>query len=270
MLTEHTNYRRYLKVALAEKCAQNPAYSLRAFARQAGVSPSHLSRVISGMKTLSSQMALKIASALDLQAQELEHFLDLVSLEVADQHTKKLLVDRILSRTKSTDARTLDMERFHLLADWYCLTLYELTQAKGFQSDPAWIARKLRVSLAEAKVAIDRLEQLELISVSEEGVITALEKTYLETSDDISSIAIRKHHEQISQKAIQALKEQSVDDREFQSVHFVFDEKQMAKAKKLIREFSVRFESELKQRPSTEVFQLNVQFFRLTEKGESK
>ena len=270
METTTGTYRKFLKDALTERCAKKPAYSLRAFAKHLGLSPSHLSRVMSGEKDLSPQAALRVASELKLKSKETELFLDLVHLESADETTRPLLLKRVQARFAKFARGSVGLESFKLIADWYHLPLLELIGARGFRSDAKWVSAKLGLSLAETKSALERLQSLGLIEITKDGAIRSLEKSGVETSDDISSAAIKRHHEQMSLKAIEAVKEQAVDEREFQSLHFAFEETQMKRAKEFLREFADRFEAEFKPQGGTDVFQLNLQFFRLTKKSKRK
>jgi len=260
------DYRKQLKEALGEKTALRPGYSMRAFAKQVEISPSHLSRVLRGEKDLSPKSALKIALELDFNHEKREQFLDLVSYHSADPHTKKLLLERINKRLKGNLKQSLDDELFKVISDWYYLPLFEFTKAKGFKSDSLWIAKKFNLSVAEINAAIDRMESLSLLTRDSHGNLSVRSELQIQTTDDITSMAIRKHHKQMSEKAIQALQTQMTEEREFQSVHFAFSPNNIKRAKKMIREFADKFESELKPLSGEEVYQLNLQFFRLTKK----
>lgn len=257
-----TSYREYLKEALEKK--EGILFpSVRSFAIRAGISVSHLSRVLSGKKDLSEEMALKVASELQMTELEKTHFLDLVSLEKADVHTRQLLTQRIRSRD-ATVRRKIDPEVFKVISDWHYFPIVELTRTKGFRADPQWIARKLGISSTEAQVALQRLQAVGILSVNQDGRIFVAGQLDVETSDDIALEAIQKHHEQMSQKAIAALGHEDVKEREFQSMQIAFRDEDMHKAKLLIREFVDKFESEFKPLPGENVYQMNVQFFNLT------
>ena len=57
----HTQYRDVLKEMLGTRVASNPNYSLRAFARDLGISASTLSHVLSLRKGLSTKSATQVA-----------------------------------------------------------------------------------------------------------------------------------------------------------------------------------------------------------------
>lgn len=267
-----TTYKTYLKAALSERRRKNPLYSLRAFARQVSMSPSHLSRVMNGKAELSQDSALKVASVLNLKSRETEHFLEMVNLSgQKNKETSEFLKKKIESKTKRYERKKLSMDHYHLVADWYCLPIYELLLTSNFEHNARWIAKRMGITQHEAQSALDRLVALGYIEISPEGKISRKSPESVETTDDLKSLAIQKHHEQMSLKAVAALKEQAVDEREFQSLHFPFDAKDMEKAKEAIRDFVNKFEATFRKEGAKDLFQLNAQFFSITKNiGETK
>jgi len=264
MIEKHISFRTFLKSALAQRCAKNPSYSLRAFAKQIGLSPSHLSRVLNGTKMLSMAAAMNVAAELQLKEPELTHFIDLIQLELTNEDGRNIILERMEKRTRKQPVRTIDLEIFKVISDWHCLPLLELIKTKSFRSDPKWMAKRLGVSVAEINETLDRLSRLGIIEVVN-NQITCISQDYIKTSNDIASAAVKKHHAQMIDKAAKALVEEPVEEREFQAFNFAFHPKQMKKAKQAIRDFAEKFNAEYGG-VGEEVYQLNVQFFKLTKK----
>ena len=65
-----------LTLVLNERRSRNPRYSLRAYARDLGISVSHLSTIMNGRRKLSTLQAGKIAVKLQFPA---EKFIELVT-----------------------------------------------------------------------------------------------------------------------------------------------------------------------------------------------
>lgn len=231
-------YRRLLHQRWAEMVEKNPRFSLRAFAKRLGVSPSHLSRVLNGKKSLSLETAVQISRELGI---------DLTG-EFSDQ---------------ALPTKTLNFEVFKVISDWYHFPLLELIRTKGFKSDARWIAKRMELPLPIVTAALDRLESLELIE-RKDGEIKLTNQNFLETLDDIPSAATRNHHEQMLSKAVESLNSEPVSKREFQSLNFNFDPEEMEEAKKAIRDFCKRFNKKYGKTSGKEVYQLNLQFFGLT------
>jgi uncharacterized protein (TIGR02147 family) len=226
---QYTDFRKYLRSELGERCARNPSYSLRAFAKQIGLSPSHLSRVLSGSKSLSQSAALRVASELNLNEKQTSYFFRLVSADKMDETEKRKALEKVALPVEQ-GIRMLDLERFQVISEWYHLPLYELVRARGFRSDPRWIAHRLGISVAEVRSSLDKLKSLGLLKTQDKKIEIA-ETGNVETTDEIASSAIRKHHSGMCEKAREAVKTQAVSQREFQSVHFAFQKSQMKKAK---------------------------------------
>ena len=65
--------------------------------------------------------------------------------------------------------------------------------------------------------------------------------------------------------AATALGRLPVELREFQNLAISFEPSRISRAKKLIREFVARFNREIEDRPGTEIFHLDVCFYRVSE-----
>ena len=206
-----------------------------------GISASHLSRVMNGKKSLSLEMIVRIAQELEID----------LSLEK-------------MPGPMAGTSRTVDLEVFKVIADWYHFPILELTNTKGFKSDEKWIAKRLGMPLSILKAALDRLESLELIE-RVDGKIRATGGDFLETTNDIPSGAIRKHHEQMLAKAAEALNADSPELREFQAMNLGFNPEDLGAAKEMIREFYKRFNKKFSRASGKEIYQMNLQFFKLTQ-----
>ena len=83
------NYRLILKDHLRRRQEINPRYSLRAFAKKLGISPSKVSEVISGKKRISVERGEDVAKKLGLLGKEYELFVISVQLESTSKKTDK-------------------------------------------------------------------------------------------------------------------------------------------------------------------------------------
>lgn len=262
---EHTSYRTFLGNTLEDKVKKNAAFSLRSFARSLELSPSHLSRVLSGSKKLSVVMAGRVAQRLQLNRSETAYFMLLIQLEMTkDESLRAEILKTMSSRSKSAQRKTLDLEAFKTIADWQHFAILSLIKTPNFQNDPQWIAKRLDIHPLEATHAIQRLLTLNLIEKGPMGELRAIESQDVTTSDDVVSTAIRENHRQQMQRAMNALNRQPMDLREFNNLAVTMRPQDTERAKKLIRDFVDKFNEEMDANGGTEVFQLNVQFFQST------
>jgi len=105
---EYIDYRTFLRRKIDVKQKRNPRYSLRAFARKAGVSQSLLSQVLGGQKNLSIQSALKLINTLDFEDNEKELFLKLIELNtIKSSQMKECLFQEIKKNISVEDTEAV-------------------------------------------------------------------------------------------------------------------------------------------------------------------
>src|SRR4051812_21328836 len=75
------DYRRFFRDACEDRCQRNSRYSLRAFARDLGISAPRLSKILNGRHGLSVEAASEIARRLGLSESEQDLFMALVESE---------------------------------------------------------------------------------------------------------------------------------------------------------------------------------------------
>ncbi len=157
----------------------------------------------------------------------------------------------------------LSIENFQIIAQWYHFAILSLTNLKGFRGDLGWIARRLKIRLEEAEVAVGRLLTLGLLERTPKGW-KAVNDADIGTTSDVSSEAIRENHSQHLTLAQTALRELPIDRREFNNLTLAMNLSDVPRAKAALREFIEKFNREHETVPGQELFQLNVQFYQIT------
>lgn len=263
LIGHYLDYRQYLKDELDRRVHVNPQYSLRAFSRDIEIAPQTLSMVINGKKNISSEVAIEIARKLGLSNEELSYFHDLVELSQAKtENLREVIKYRLTKYEENKSYRTIQEDVFKIISDWFHYAILELTYTKDFKSDPVWIARRLGIPPHDARLAIERMLNLELL----EETTKSLEKTEVNiaSSNEIPSAAIRKFTSQLLEKAVIAIDEQSVEKRDFGTMTMAIDPKKIPEAKKMIRKFRRELTGYLEAGDRTEVYALCTQFFSLS------
>lgn len=260
---EVKSYRAILRDHLEERCVKNPKYSLRAFARDLNLSSSRLSDVIRGRYGLSRESAEKIAIKLGLNRNEQSYFCDLVESEHARAKRNRMAA---ITRLESCipDHQRLTLDAFQAVSDWYHFAILELIGVKNFQNSTKWMAARLGISAPVVEGAINRLKRLGLLKEVNKKLKAV--DSFTTTTTDIPSKAIKKFHEQILLKAIEALHIQSVEERDFSNMMMAIHPKDIPDAKEMIKKFrrnlSARFE---KSKTKSSVYCLSLQLFRVSE-----
>ncbi|AUN99403.1 TIGR02147 family protein [Bacteriovorax stolpii] len=247
----------WLENLLAEKTKKNPQFSLRAFAKMVDVSPAVLSRVLSGKRKMTFNLATRIADALHMGPMEREtlysFFTDPQTVEEkTDRHEKELSIDC-----------------FNAMKEWYHYGITQLLFMQSFQEDPKWIAKMLSITELEAKMAIERLLRLGILDRDEEGKLFRT-STHLSTSTDIASAGIRHFQKQILEKSIESLEKDPLLERDITSITVAINEERIPEAKKEIMKFRKRMAEFLGEGEKTRVYNLGVHLIPLSKstKGE--
>lgn len=265
------NYHQILKTELESRTRSNPRYSLRAFARDLGLSAPRLSRVLRGEQGLSLPAAKKIAERLGFAPGERERFCQLVlAVDARSKKKRKEASDRILLNfRKDPEVLLLETDSFLVISEWFHYAIVELTTTRGFKNDPKWIARRLGIHAIEAEGAVARLLRVGLLQ-EKSGKLVRSQALYGLPSQTLPSEAVRKFNRQILEKAIQAITLQSLEQRSLGTVTVAVDTKSLPRLFEELASFRRRFNKlaeELAQSTAmnaAEVYVLSLPFFRLS------
>lgn len=264
MQTSQRPYIGILQEEFERRTKRNPRFSLRAFARLLEFPPSGLSDLFNGKRGLSPASAERIVKALGFTKVESEYFVSLVVSREARSDVKRRAAQVKLKQIlKLKRPARLQADDLSIIAKWYHLAILELTYLEDFKADPAWIAKRLGLSVFEAKQAVERLVRKKLLISVDDKLCDAHER--LSTPDGVPSQVIRDFHRQILTKAAAALDEQRVEARNFSNNIFSINAEDLPRAKELINQFRTEFAKEMgKGSKKNKVYNLSIQCFELT------
>jgi uncharacterized protein (TIGR02147 family) len=249
----------WLSNLLEEKTKKNSQFSLRAFARLVDVSPAVLSRVLSGKRKLTFNLAVRIADALVLGPAERELLYSFYLTHSEDEASTEIKKEKELS-----------IDCFNAMKEWYHYGITQLLYVESFNEDPKWIAKMLSISELEAKLAIDRLIRLEILDRDENGKLYRT-ATHLATTTDIASAGIRHFQRQILEKSIESLETDDIKERDITSITIAINEDRIEEAKKEIKKFRMKMSEFLSTGEKTRVYNLGIHLIPLSKSttGES-
>lgn len=266
---EYSDYRQYLSDYYNQKKSNNPGYSHRVFARQAGISsPSHLLMIIKGERNLSIKTIPKFADGLDLTAKEKRYFELLVLYSQTDDlQQKALYFGEIISLKAATSGLyKLEKDKFDFLSKWYAVAIYVLVDLKDFKNDAQWISRRLghRITTAQAKETVEKLLNLKMLELDPLKGLKQVSGA-LTVADDTKSMAVFEYHQSMIRLAFEALKNNKQTEREMNGVTIAIPKDKLPELKEKIR----AFRKEINQLASSyenpdELYQMNIQLFALT------
>ncbi|MEK2646504.1 TIGR02147 family protein [Bdellovibrio sp. BCCA] len=249
MVENHSSLSIFLQDVLETRRLRNPKYSMRAFARDLGLSPGRLSDLLSGRRLPGKELRSRIVNALKMSEDESKQFLNLIEKQ-------KLLVD------EKGDAHQLSEDEFALIADWENYAVMMLMGTHDFRSHEPWMAERLGISESRIRKALERLHRLNLIKL-EKGL---WERTHhrVTTTHDVPSQILRESHRQILEQAIASLMQDDPAIRDITSITIPSDPEKIPEAKKIIRDFRRKMTRLLTEGRSTEVYNLNIQLVPVT------
>lgn len=247
-----------LRETLLQKQSINPAYSLRAFARDLGLDASSLSKILKGVRGPTIRDSIHIADKLNLSSQERTYFLESI-------YKTKTQLDNI--KISPIDERyMLNESHYKVIAEWEHFVVETLFELDDFSPTLGEISRSLGITMERAEEVLSNLKECGLIIEGRNG---QLSKAYqkIRTPEDVASQALRESHQETLELGKQKLDEIEVDLRDFSSMTVAMDMEKLPEAKSIIREFRQKMMALLKNGNKTEVYQLAIQFYPLTERN---
>jgi uncharacterized protein (TIGR02147 family) len=238
----------WLQNEFVERSRKNPKFSLRAFAKRLDIDPSTVSQLLSGKRRATPRVIAKICDQLSTPPKTRSH----------------LMEGSKSRRTAGPTFSQLTMDAFAVIADWYHYAILELTFTKGFQSSPAWIAKKLKINPLEVKLAIERLKRLELLEETE-GRLRKTKAFLTNGPDGATAPALKELQRQVLQKALEAIDCVAQEDKDITSMTMAIDPSLLPEARKRIRNFRRELCVFLEQGQRKRVYHLGLQLYPVSE-----
>lgn len=246
-----------IKECLSIKQKENPLYSLRAFSRDIGVHHATLGQVLKGTRPLPYKVAETVVNKLRLGPKERTLFMESLL-------RKKLSIDSI--KINEFDTRfMLDESYYKVLAEWEHAAILELFNLHDFERNIDSISSKLKISKIRAEVALNNLIICGLILKNEDEKLN-IAHPELRTTEDVKNQALQDSHVETLRMGIEKIGNIEVELRDFSSTTVALSLDKLPEAKTIIREFRMKMSALFRDSdPKTDVYQLAIQFFPLTD-----
>lgn len=262
---QYSSYHDLLSEELERRKLINESYSLRAYARDLGISAPRMCQILNKKQGLSIEAAKLICEKLKLDDQKAKWFFHSVgSMHARSSKDKAQFKEKIqVYKAQAKVFTVIQLEYFKVISDWWHFAILELTYLEDFKNDPEWIAGVLGITGSEVIEAILRMKSLELLE-EEDGKLVDRFK-FLATPNDVPSASLKKFHTQLLRKAFEALYDQEVDKREFASNIFSINKDQLPIFKEKLRDFRREIEFFAnKESSKNSVYCLSMQFYELS------
>jgi uncharacterized protein (TIGR02147 family) len=251
------NHREFLNLELVKRAKKNSAFSQRAFAKVLGLSPGELSEILNGKRKLSVKKALHIAEKLSLNPEETLHFINLAKVKPQEKGS---------SPQGEKTSQKLSMDIFEVIGNWYCFAVINLSECEGFQWSKDYIAKKLGISMAEARDALQKLLKVGLIEEDEKLGFKVV-SDFIIGPDQVPSSAVRKSHFDLLNKAIVALEESGHEERNITGIGLALNSDEYKSVVKDIAAFRRELVKKygFSNKNKNKVYQLELALFELTQ-----
>jgi len=268
-LFDFTDYKAFLRASQRKHPVLKRAITTEEWAQRLGFkSPRSVAMIIKGQRYPSPGLTEAISADLKLNTARRRYFELLVLREKNMKEGEKIenVLQEMDALNHKVPKKVLNDRSFSLISDWQNLVLRQLVETESFQNDAEWISQRLRgkVSAENVQKAIDSMVENGFLEKKADGTLIVPGKESLWTTTDVPSLAIRRHHAQMMQRAVDALVEQDVSNREFASATLLFNTKRLEEAKEAIRDFQESFNKNFGSEASERVYQLSIQFFEHT------
>jgi uncharacterized protein (TIGR02147 family) len=245
------NPRNFLATELARRCKTNPRYSLTRFAKTLSMSPAALSLFLSGKRNISKKLAAQVVARLGLEPQIGQAFLNGCN-QIHNLDFQQIDINK--------EYETLLLDKYEIISDWQHYAILSLIETKDFVPSIQWISTRLGISLAEAKLAIERLTRV--------GVLDIQDKHWkqigkpIKVENTVSTSATKKHQKQMIEKALDSLENDPIEIRDMSSMTMAIDPALVSLALTEIRGFRRKLAKLLESRGNQkEVYHLAVQLY---------
>ena len=266
VIFEHSSYRSYLKSVLVERMKANPSYSLRALARQLGLSCSQLSETLNQKANFSSASLRKISKKLGLNTQESAYLYGLGELEnEKDPEFRESVLKELQGlRPGKRPIHDLSLDHYKQISEWHHSVILEMVYLPDFVFTSENIAKRLSLKKLEVDLALERLLRLELLQQDEHGKFFRPKQDILFRSAEKNE-AMRKLYRQMLEKISDALETQAPGERYSGYETLPFSPEAMPEMAALFNDFFERaIEVSRKYPTKKNVYHLALHFFNLT------
>jgi len=262
----------FLNSYLQEKRKTQTRFSLRAWARQLGYeNPSLLFQVLKGERKLKMDLALRIATNLNLTGKSLRYFELLVLHRASQSPTERYVFETMLATlrpAKLREVNKISLDLYTATSDWYHWAIYAMTSLDDFSAEPAWIQKRLGADTDRKtiKLALERLIRLGFLAEQGDGTYRAVAMNDVAVLREraLPAEALKQYHTQMIDKAKLAVEVQAGEERAMKATTLVLSEADVERAQEILAEAHRKVRRLARSSSGSEVYQLNSQLFRLT------
>ena len=242
-----TYLRNILKEYFFNEKIKNRKYSLKDFSKTILISTTALSEMMNGKRMITKKTIQKVVEYLDLSFEQKEKIAKLQKGKLAFQHQQKKY-------------RVIEPEQYSQVNKWYYFATLSLAETKDFQESPDVIARRINISVEQAKESLTKLVDFGFLIRDENQKLTGLDIS-TKISRNMHTEDFKAGHIENIELAKNALSTPLDPFSDFSSMTMAVDLDLLPEAKELIRSFRRKLVEFLESNDKDEIYKLNIQFF---------
>jgi uncharacterized protein (TIGR02147 family) len=276
---DYTDCRNYLSDYYKDQKKRYPYFSYRYFAGKARISSIGLYKdVVDGRQSLSRRVIAKFSEAMGHSKREAEYFEAMVYFTEAKAiDERKLYFERMLACHESK-ARILDSSHYEYYSQWYYSAVRALLSFHLFDgADFAVLANKLSppIKTEQAKKAVEVLERLGMVRKNDEGNYEPSDQIIttgaLHNDRQVQTLSIVNFQRNLLSLAAEAYDRYSERQMDMSTITLSIskDTRRLIKEEAAVFRKKILCLAENDTNPES-VYQLNCQFFPLTDPGKDE
>lgn len=232
----------------------NSSYSLRALARDLNINHSLLSRIIASKIQMTPKIFERISGPLKLTEEEVSRYKKEISERKKTQSKERVVVSNF---------RSLKIEEFKIIQDWYNFAILELVNLEDFEPTGEWISNKLSIDRDEAQMALDRLISLDLLQKNNKGRYIKVTSHVSVMTPEFTAKAMKERQKAVLTKAIVAMEKLPIEIRDNSSITLSLDSDLLPEIKEKIKKMRRSLANYITQKSKKRdhVYELSVSFF---------
>lgn len=266
-VSKENNQGTSLKEVFELKKQSNPKYSLRSLARDMGISPSFLSKIMNGKKPLPEKYIGELSRRLNLDAIEVEKLKKSTAAMRPFRNNTRVVGSDNERLRKYTPMGRNDLP---LLEKWYYIAILDLSTCENFKSNIKWIAERLKLSESLVEDSVKWLLEKEYLIQSENGWKKSDRK--MRFPADSANPTISNFHGQLLSKVIKTMeRDNNAEKYKGRAIHSTVvagNPENLEKAQKILIKALYKATEVLTEGDCTEVYQLNVNQIPITENSK--
>ncbi|WP_372654280.1 DUF4423 domain-containing protein [Halobacteriovorax sp.] len=266
---EYADYREFLKDFNEMKKRVNPSWSFGLWASKLGLnSISSITMIINGQRHAGKKIQASLIKYFDFNSKETYYFEELVKIAKSSKNDPSLTILMLEQNEDLKSLREENTEQVDLFFNWKAHCVKELTQITDFIPDGAWVEKRTNGLIKEEEAnkllsALLKNNFIEKCNINGKETLAAVGAIH--PTKEVTMDAAKAYHKGLMDNSYEAINTHK-DKRSLNATTLSVLKEDIPKAKEIIREFQMHFSEEIEKNPADEVYQLNIQFFPLTNK----